>query len=187
MKLDESYKENLTVGELLKFQELFTEAVNSELKTLIEIEKKGEFGKVAYHEKVNYVNYFEIKDDFSESLLNCGVEETLEIIEDFKSLYEPHKEKYQFFVDQIIEYESGMYDESQEVSEIFWRASWKEVKTEIPESGISYPFRKYVESWIKPENASYKKTIDCKLLALFKDGMIDWATLRKLVYSDCEL
>ena len=34
---------------------------------------------------------------------------------------------------------------------------------------------------------SYTITPDCKLIQLFKDGNIDWLTLQKLTYTNCDL
>ena len=40
---------------------------------------------------------------------------------------------------------------------------------------------------LKPKKERYSRPVDCKLMELFKDGSIDFKTLQKLVYSDCEL
>ena len=40
---------------------------------------------------------------------------------------------------------------------------------------------------LKPKKERYSRPVDCKLMELFKDGSIDFKTLQKLVYSNCEL
>lgn len=48
--------------------------------------------------------------------------------------------------------------------------------------------RAWVADALKPPSyKSYVRPVDCKLLDLFKSETIDWETLQKLVYSDCDL
>ena len=49
--------------------------------------------------------------------------------------------------------------------------------------------RAFVKEELIPDSKKYRygRDVDCKLLKLFEDGNIDFKTLQKLVYSDCDV
>ena len=56
------------------------------------------------------------------------------------------------------------------------------------EARIKTKVKENVRIALKPKGyEGYTIHVDCKLLTLFKDGSIDWKTLQKLVYTNCEL
>ena len=44
-----------------------------------------------------------------------------------------------------------------------------------------------ISNRLKPKNSNYEQAPDCNLLQLFRDGSIDWTTLQKITYSNCDL
>ena len=56
---------------------------------------------------------------------------------------------------------------------------------------VDYMIKKSVKNKFQqilmPSSESYSKYVDCKLVELFKDGAIDFKTLQKLVYTNCDL
>ena len=58
---------------------------------------------------------------------------------------------------------------------------------EMLQKRIDNRVERNIDARLKPNSELYIKEIDCALMSLFEDGTIDWATLQKLVYKDCDL
>lgn len=52
---------------------------------------------------------------------------------------------------------------------------------------MSTEIKDFIRLALKPKSVSYTQQVDCKLLQLFVEGAIDFKTLQKLVYTNCEL
>ena len=62
-----------------------------------------------------------------------------------------------------------------------------ELKTEKLESEIGRITRDKISDILKPESVEKSIVPDCKMVQLFRDGAIDWKTLQKITYSECNL
>lgn len=90
---------------------------------------------------------------------------------------------------EVLQVEFTGDEEYGEVDTVYFSTEFnifREVE-DITESYSKYVFREIITNKLKPESESYASTVDCKLLQLFKDATIDWKTLQKLTYKDCEL
>ena len=135
-----------------------------------------------YKDDKFFISFFEAKSMQSDNFVFEDLEDTLEILQDFKSTSEVFKSKRGFSITQY----SNVYDDFLE--EIYFTASWVEVRDILVDSHIESSFKDYVKNWLKPEgSAEYTRGIDCKMLSLFKSGHIDWNTLRTLTYTDCDV
>jgi len=47
--------------------------------------------------------------------------------------------------------------------------------------------REKIKDLLKPDSAKEAIVPDCKMVQLFRDSAIDWDTLQKITYKDCEL
>lgn len=57
----------------------------------------------------------------------------------------------------------------------------------VLKGNINYKVRVWAESRLKPKNILLIKPVDCKLLQLFNEGIIDFNTLQTLTYTDCKI
>ena len=94
-----------------------------------------------------------------------------------------------FCIENYEEIDGDYEDSYAEIRSIGYRASWIVPKEELSENSINSDFLEFVRNWLAPEGtAGYNVNyVDCKLLTLFKEGKIDWNTLRTLVYSNCSV
>jgi hypothetical protein len=65
--------------------------------------------------------------------------------------------------------------------------SYYQVVSEISTYNMNNTKRAIMAKLLKPENAEHIVNIECKVLQLFMDGVIDWLTLQKLTYTNCDL
>jgi len=178
--------ETLTPEEL---EDKFTELENA-IKSLVE--KLNEDDKTSVPEWADYigVNLFEQKEMFSNDLYDDDVEETVIVLNEFMERYKDHEGKRTFRV----EMDSNIYvDEySCYLESICYKASWLEPTSfeKIQERQLSVIKRNFISKLLIPHGdiCSWDvRTPDCTLLELFKNGTIDWGTLRTLTYKDCEV
>lgn len=73
-------------------------------------------------------------------------------------------------------------------------AGWVEIKEELTEQDINSILREWIREQVASraevlwlENSGRYISVDCKLVNLFRDGTIDFDTLVKLVYKNCNL
>ncbi len=52
---------------------------------------------------------------------------------------------------------------------------------------LSKIIREKISQILKPESEEDQLTVDCGMLTLFKDDKIDWKTLQKITYKECEI
>ena len=51
-----------------------------------------------------------------------------------------------------------------------------------------YALREMIADLLDPKKEGInKRSVDCPMMQLFLEGTIDWLTLQKIVYSNCEL
>jgi len=132
----------------------------------------------------------------SDNINNCTIKEVKEIIEEYELEItrtkgevvgektgwgsvngaidiDGYNDADGYFIPEEVYFNTRVYvlNEDEDVIEYF---SKEELKNIIKEK-------------LKPESELYAITVDCKLLQLFKDGNIDWLTLQKLTYTNCNL
>jgi hypothetical protein len=120
--------------------------------------------------------------------IESTVEGSIELLQNFLEDC-PDKEKvinFSTWVDSDIEYDYNGDPFSICTAKVNWY-ELKEWSEESFQTHIKNQLRRELTARLQPAKVSYPKTIDCKLLTLFKEGSIDWITLQKLVYSDCEI
>jgi len=80
------------------------------------------------------------------------------------------------------------YDE-EEVSEYRLQYSYQVFNESFDiDARAKVDFKSVLREKLKPEGYErVTRDIDCSLLKLFMDEVIDWTAMQKLVYSDCEL
>ena len=80
-----------------------------------------------------------------------------------------------------------MYNDEGTLEFYGYEASWYVIRQDISSNNINTLIKRKVRVLLKPVSATLARDIDCKLLQLFKDEIITWDALQKLVYSDCKL
>lgn len=55
------------------------------------------------------------------------------------------------------------------------------------QQAMTSEIKNFIAVPLKPKSQTYAQQIDCKLLQLFTEETIDFKTLQKLVYTNCEL
>ena len=60
-------------------------------------------------------------------------------------------------------------------------------REELPEYAVKSKIKQWINEQLKPESERCTQPVDCKLLALFKEGTIDFKALQKLTYTNCNL
>jgi len=172
---------NLTPEEFGAKYEAFKALVETELKTVQALAEDETFNSKT---DIDFWNREEI---YSDSIYDRDMDDVVEIINEFKGDCEKYENKRGFYIENRGELIGDYEDSDAEIDYIGYKASWLEPKTEISEVLINSEFRAFAKAWLAPEGLSSGEInhIDCKLLTLFKEGKIDWNTLRTLVYSDC--
>ena len=148
------------------------------------MEANDEFGSTTFNTKTG-IDYFNKVTLESDSLLECDIDETIEIAQAFKEECAPFADKRGFYTCQ-----RNLVDEY-DLEELYFQAEYNTVKESLKDTVINSAFRELVKAWVKPvpkgDEYIYTSNVDCKILTLFKDGKIDWKTVRVLTYSDCDL
>ena len=174
---------DLTPEEFGARYEAFKLLVASELETV-----KG-LAEDEVHNPKTDIDFWERNYRISDCIYGCDMDDTIEYINNFKAEIAEYEHKRGFRVENKDEIEGDYEDSYAEIGYVGFEASWLEPKEEIGEGLINNEFREFAKAWLAPEGLSGWEInyIDCKLLTLFKDGKLDWNTLRTLVYSDCEV
>lgn len=115
-----------------------------------------------------------------------SLEDVASLIEDFKKQCYEHKREIGLTIRYRVSAEPYRHEGSAYVEANNFLCTWYTVKQEIGESIYKRVIKDKIKELLKPVTARYLHTVDCKLLELFKAGTIDWKTLQKLVYSNCE-
>ncbi len=173
-------KLDLTVEQFNKLYDDFTNETKQELE---EIKNPKKSDKVFLENKDLIWETHCIK---SNSLANLSMNEVIKSIKSFKKRIKKQKDKLFFEVTEEAETDSD-YDGDTWIEFVGFKATWLGPRDEVSEYFLNNKFKSHVNNWLKPNKEVYTRTIDCKLLTLFKDGKIDWTTLRTLVYSDCKI
>ena len=176
-------KPELSVEE---FNALYAEVTKQAHKDL-EIVKSVKNGE-SYNTKVE-IDYWNRKQAVSDDLQGLDMEDMIEAINEFKEECKQYEDNIGYYVQQKTELSGDYEDEYANLEAFFFEATWSEPIEEVTQEMIDGEFRDLVRFWLAPlgterYDVSY---VDCKLLTLFKEGKIDWNTLRTLVYSDCNL
>ena len=183
LNLELECKPELSVSE---FNALYAEVVKQAHNDLEVIKglKNGE----SYNPKVG-LNYWSKEDFQSDDLQNMDPDEMIEAINDFKEACKEHEDKNGYYVCQKSELSGEYEDEYAELDAFFLDCEWNVPIKEVTENMINNEFKHMTKFWLAPKDtANYNVNyVDCKLLTLFKEGKIDWNTLRTLVYSDCSI
>ncbi len=105
-------------------------------------------------------------------------------------------------IDGLKEFEKE-WGELQEIGKSEIRANFEEVNFSIVECHYSYTYyrinpnsleseqkascRAMVSALLKPEKEKKEQQPDCKMMELFKEGIIDWETLQEITYKNCDV
>lgn len=109
-------------------------------------------------------------------------EELLDEVETAKEVIEQYKDKPGFHTDTQKEADENC------IHTFAMNIYYKELITdEVLQKRIKSAVKNEVNSKLAPAGVRFARDVDCKLLQLFKDGVITWEALQKLVYSDCEI
>jgi len=145
------------------------------------ITKEYDEAKRGYTKRVNQYYATRSKEIIDFKCIDT-FEELLDAVETAKEIIEQYKDKPGLYTETQIEaYESYVDVFAMKIYHkelISEEALQKRIKTEI---------KNEVKRKLVPAGVAYARDIDCKLLQLFKDGVITWEALQKLVYSDCEI
>jgi len=168
---------------LEEFDKLFKEIdnrVKKEYRIAKELWDKGDF---SFNDKFKTIEFIQSENIYEDSSEDC-----IKIIQDYKEKVKNFKGE--IYSEEHIQSEIDTdYDYGAEVISIYFETKIKVFRnaTDITVDYTNKEFREIIRNLLKPEKETYAQIIDCKLLTLFKEGAIDWSTLQKLVYSDCEL
>ena len=125
----------------------------------------------------------------SDCIYGQDMEDTIDTITNFQIEISEYRNRRGFRVENKDSIDGDYEDSYAEIGYVGYQASWLEPIEKISDGTLNSEFRELVKTWLAPEGLTGWKinAIDCKLLTLFKDGKIDWNTLRTLVYSDCDI
>jgi hypothetical protein len=183
LNLEKVTKPELSVDEFNALFEGFKELANSELETIKSL-KDGE----SFSTKLP-LKYYKTETLESDCLMSESADGMIEMLLAFKKECEQYENKRGFYVEQRHDI-SGDYEGSYaELDAFYLQAEWEVPIEEVTENMINSEFRNHVMYWLAPEGIERYdiRSVDCKMLALFREGKIDWGTLRTLTYSDCDL
>ena len=172
--------------ELKEFNELRVETEKDLNEKLTLAKKMLDNGEYNYHVYIEagLTGVIVTKIHSTNNLYNIDLEELKQEIIDIEELYSTTVgiNKTQIFQTNRID----VYDEYEELESLNYEFSYRVPMKEISEDFINKVFKRKIEEKLKPVK-EYKRSVDCKLMGLYKDGVIDWKTLQNLVYSDCDL
>ena len=121
------------------------------------------------------------------SILNLEIEDCISDLTLGLEEYTQHK-ALKIEVSEIVQsYYVPSYDGA-EVEELTYTYSYYKVLPAISDALV----REQFIVWVKDElykgiEGVYPRRPECSMLELFKSGSIDWETLQKITYKDCEL
>lgn len=105
--------------------------------------------------------------------------ELLDAVEIAKEIIEQYKDAPGFYTETDKDANDGTFEMIIHYKEL--------ISEEMLQKRIKSVIKNEISKRLKPLSEKYDRDIDCKLLQLFKDGVITWEALQKLVYSDCEI
>ncbi len=73
------------------------------------------------------------------------------------------------------------------ISYIGYKYEYYELSEEKLESEIMRLCREKIAEELKPIDVEKSVIPDCKIVQLFRDGSIDWETLQKITYKNCQI
>jgi hypothetical protein len=187
MTLEKNFVETMTAEEFANKFEEFQKAAEADLKAIQTLEEGSN-----YEPKTEGVNFWNKKNYTSDPIADdYGIEpeEVIKATQEFLVDVEEYKNKRGFNISQQVEYNYSTYDDGCEVENVYFEATWYEPINELDENSVNRAFLDYVSLWLAPEGTDSWGTVrpDCKILQLFKEGKVDWNTLRTLTYSNCNI
>lgn len=113
-------------------------------------------------------------------------------IDDLKDLLDRHEERLEEFKQRYIHVsDRGLYTENDsEYGETTCELQITYsniINKDSAEYNIKKKVKDHVNILIKPKGQRYAQEIDCNVLKLFLEGNIDFKTMQKLTYTNCEI
>jgi len=170
----------MTLEEFNKLFEKTDNRIKEEYKVAKELWEKNDF---SFNDKFKTIEFIQ-----SENIYENLSEDCIKVIQNYRE--EVKNFKGEIYSEEHIQSEIDTdYDYGAEVISIYFETRIKVFRyaTDITTDYTDKEFRDILKNLLKPEKEHYAQNIDCKLLTLFKEGTIDWSTLQKLVYTNCEL
>lgn len=173
-------------AEIPKIKKEVTKKLNAELKAMQLLNKQWEKDISKYRSinsdllkwhRVTTENLFEVYD----------FEELEKAVMEFRENIKRYEDEIWFSI-------SKTNDITDDWADLLFRIDYYTVQTQIEDYEIKNDTKDIISKrlfeYVKQtdnEKATRLHLIDCKLLELFKAETIDWETLAKLVYTDCNL
>ena len=134
--------------------------------------------KISWHIHEGVVRKIEVKSDTLEYI---DIEDVIETLKEFQNGYK--------LCDGIAKSQIKNEQEvgSEYIHYIGYMYEYYELSEERLESEIMRLCRELIKEELKPDGVQYAQTPDCKIVQLFRDGSIDWETLQRITYKDCEI
>lgn len=134
--------------------------------------------KISWHKHEGVFKKIEVK---SNALEDIDIEEVIETLKEFQDGYK----SCDGIAKSQIKNEQDVGDEH--IHYIGYMYEYYELSEEKLESEIMRLCRELIKEELKPNGVQYVQTPDCKIVQLFRDGSIDWETLRRITYKDCNI
>jgi len=112
-----------------------------------------------------------------------GIERTIEILKDFMDEVESLGHVIELVTHMNVDCEDSYISENRAYATY---KVYSHPSNDVVETQVKYRLRSKITQLLKPSGIQHPRSIDCAVLNLFKEGIIDWPTLQRITYKDCE-